>query len=215
MRAVSVPGSLVARRDRVQSRVCVGVPEGIEPVTGFEVERYMGRWYEVARLDHSFERGMEQVTATYELRPDGTVAVLNRGYRADKGEWGEASGKARFLGEPDVAALKVSFFGPFYGGYNVVDLDPRLPARADRGPEPVLPVDPFAHADTAQGGSRAARGEGEGARLRHLAADLREALTPWPPFTRARGRPAREHRTADLHRDDRREPASRSMPRRN
>jgi apolipoprotein D and lipocalin family protein len=103
---------------------CVGVPEGIEPVTGFQVERYMGRWYEVARLDHSFERGMEQVTATYELQPDGTVAVLNRGYRADKGEWGEASGKAKFLGAPDVAALKVSFFGPFYGGYNVVDLDP-------------------------------------------------------------------------------------------
>ncbi len=103
---------------------CVGVPEGIEPVTGFEVERYMGRWYEVARLDHSFERGMEQVTATYELRPDGTVAVLNRGFRADKGEWGEASGKAKFRGETDVAALKVSFFGPLYGGYNVVDLDP-------------------------------------------------------------------------------------------
>jgi apolipoprotein D and lipocalin family protein len=103
---------------------CVGVPEGIEPVTGFQVERYMGRWYEVARLDHRFERGMEQVTATYELRPDGTVSVLNRGYRTDQGEWGEASGKARFLGETDVAALKVSFFGPFYGGYNVVDLDP-------------------------------------------------------------------------------------------
>ena len=103
---------------------CVGVPEGIEPVTGFQAERYMGRWYEVARLDHRFERGMEQITATYELRPDGTVAVLNRGYRADKGEWGEASGKAKFVGKPDVAALKVSFFGPFYGGYNVVDLDP-------------------------------------------------------------------------------------------
>jgi apolipoprotein D and lipocalin family protein len=103
---------------------CVDVPEGIEPVTGFQAERYMGRWYEVARLDHRFERGMEQVTATYELQPDGTVAVLNRGYRADKGEWGEASGKAKFLGQPDVAALKVSFFGPFYGGYNVIDLDP-------------------------------------------------------------------------------------------
>jgi apolipoprotein D and lipocalin family protein len=103
---------------------CVGVPEGIEPVTGFQVERYMGRWYEVARLDHSFERGMEQVTATYQLQPDGTVSVLNRGYRADKAEWSEASGKAKFLGKPDVAALKVSFFGPFYGGYNVVDLDP-------------------------------------------------------------------------------------------
>ena len=55
---------------------CVGVPEGIEPVTGFQVERYMGRWYEVARLDHRFERGMEQVTATYELQTDGTVSVL-------------------------------------------------------------------------------------------------------------------------------------------
>lgn len=103
---------------------CVDVPEGIEPVTGFQVERYMGRWYEVARLDHSFERGMEQVTATYQLLPDGTVSVLNRGYRVDKAEWSEASGKAKFLGQPDVAALKVSFFGPFYGGYNVVDLDP-------------------------------------------------------------------------------------------
>jgi apolipoprotein D and lipocalin family protein len=113
---------------------CVGVPEGIEPVTGFQVERYMGRWYEVARLDHSFERGMEQVTATYELRPDGTVAVLNRGYRADKGEWGEASGKAKFLGKPDVAALKVSFFGPFYGGYNVVDLDPEYQHALIAGP---------------------------------------------------------------------------------
>ncbi len=114
---------------------CVGVPEGIEPVTGFEVERYMGRWYEVARLDHRFERGMEQVTATYELRPDGTVAVLNRGYRTDKGEWGEASGTARFLGEPDVAALKVSFFGPFYGGYNVVDLDPGYQHALIAGPD--------------------------------------------------------------------------------
>jgi len=114
---------------------CVGVPEGIEPVTGFQVERYMGRWYEVARLDHRFERGMEQITATYELRPDGTVAVLNRGYRVDKGEWGEASGKAKFLGEPDVAALKVSFFGPFYGSYNVVDLDPDYQHALVAGPD--------------------------------------------------------------------------------
>jgi apolipoprotein D and lipocalin family protein len=114
---------------------CVAVPAGIEPVTGFQVERYMGRWYEVARLDHRFERGMEQVTATYALRPDGTVSVLNRGYRADKGEWAEATGKARFLGSPDVAALKVSFFGPFYGGYNVVDLDPGYQHALIAGPD--------------------------------------------------------------------------------
>lgn len=103
---------------------CVDVPEGIDPVQGFQVERYMGRWYEVARLDHRFERGLEQVSATYALNDNGTVSVLNKGYRPEKSEWTEAEGTAKFLGKPDVAALKVSFFGPFYGGYNVVDLDP-------------------------------------------------------------------------------------------
>jgi apolipoprotein D and lipocalin family protein len=101
-----------------------GAPEGIEPVRGFQVERYMGKWYEIVRLDHRFERGMEKVTATYTLNDDGTVAVLNRGFRTAKGEWDEASGKARFVGSPDVGALEVSFFGPFYGAYNIVDLDP-------------------------------------------------------------------------------------------
>ena len=114
---------------------CVAVPEGIEPVTGFQVDRYMGRWYEIARLDHRFERGMEQVTATYALRADGTVSVLNRGFRSDKGEWSEASGTAKFLGQPDVAALKVSFFGPFYGGYNVVDLDAEYQHALIAGPD--------------------------------------------------------------------------------
>lgn len=113
---------------------CVGVPDGIDPVQGFQVERYMGRWYEVARLDHRFERGMEQVTATYALQGDGTVSVLNKGYRADKAEWAEAEGTAKFLGKPDVAALKVSFFGPFYGGYNVVDLDPAYQHALIAGP---------------------------------------------------------------------------------
>jgi apolipoprotein D and lipocalin family protein len=104
---------------------CVGAPEGVEPVRGFEVERYMGRWHEIARLDHRFERGLEQVTATYALNPDGTVSVLNKGYNPAKGEWSEAEGKAKFVGAQDVGALKVSFFGPFYGAYNVIDLDPQ------------------------------------------------------------------------------------------
>jgi apolipoprotein D and lipocalin family protein len=115
--------------------LAVEVPPGIEPVTGFQAERYMGRWYEIARLDHRFERGMEQVTAEYALQPDGTVEVVNRGYRKDKDEWSEARGKARFLGSPDVAALKVSFFGPFYGGYNVVDLDPGYQHALIAGPD--------------------------------------------------------------------------------
>ena len=103
---------------------CGQIPDGVQPVTGFDAGRYLGTWYEVARLDHSFERGLTQVTATYAARPDGGIDVLNRGYDAEDGEWREARGRARFVGPRDVASLEVSFFGPFYGGYNVVDLDP-------------------------------------------------------------------------------------------
>jgi apolipoprotein D and lipocalin family protein len=102
---------------------CLGMPEGVEPVSGFELERYAGKWYEVARLDHSFERGMEQVSAEYSVDKDGTVAVVNKGYRPDTNKWKQATGKAKFVGEADVGYLKVSFFGPFYGSYVVFDLD--------------------------------------------------------------------------------------------
>ncbi len=102
---------------------CTGVPDGVEVVDGFELERYLGTWYEIARLDHRFERGLSNVTASYSLREDGGVAVLNRGYRSNEGEWDEASGKAYFLGEPELGRLKVSFFGPFYGAYNIIELD--------------------------------------------------------------------------------------------
>jgi len=112
----------------------VKVPDGIEPVTGFDAQRYMGRWYEIARLDHSFERGMERITAEYVLQTDGTVQVTNRGFVTAKGEWEEAVGKAKFVGSPDVGALKVSFFGPFYGGYNIVDLDPQYQHALIAGP---------------------------------------------------------------------------------
>lgn len=101
----------------------VAPPEGVTPVTGFDLNRYLGQWYEIARLDHSFERGLSNVTARYSLREDGGVKVLNRGYndRADK--WEEAEGRAYFIGEPTVGSLKVSFFGPFYSGYHVIVLD--------------------------------------------------------------------------------------------
>jgi len=102
---------------------CVGAPEGLEPIKGFELDRYLGRWYEIARLDHSFERGLEQVTATYSLRQDGGVKVINRGFNVAENEWNEAEGKAYFVGPADVGQLKVSFFGPFYGGYNILELD--------------------------------------------------------------------------------------------
>lgn len=102
---------------------CTGVPDGVQTVTGFELERYLGTWYEVARLDHGFERGMSHVTANYSMRDDGGVSVINRGYKVEKAEWDEATGKAYFVGDPDVGQLKVSFFGPFYGGYNIIELD--------------------------------------------------------------------------------------------
>jgi apolipoprotein D and lipocalin family protein len=101
---------------------CVSKPEQITPVEHFDASRYLGKWYEIARLDHSFERGMNNVTAEYSLRPDGGIAVLNRGYKVDTG-WKEALGKAYFVERPDIGYLKVSFFGPFYGAYIVFDLD--------------------------------------------------------------------------------------------
>lgn len=103
---------------------CSGAPDGIEPVTNFDLNRYLGKWHEVARLDHSFERGLSQVTADYSMRDDGGVRVINRGFDAEEGEWSEAEGKAYFVGTSDEAHLKVSFFGPFYGAYVVFELDP-------------------------------------------------------------------------------------------
>jgi apolipoprotein D and lipocalin family protein len=102
---------------------CVHAPEGIEPVTGFELQRYLGKWYEIVRLDHSFERGLTNVTADYSLREDGSVRVLNRGYSAEENKWDEAEGRAKFVEGSDKGFLKVSFFGPFYGSYVVFELD--------------------------------------------------------------------------------------------
>jgi apolipoprotein D and lipocalin family protein len=102
---------------------CVALPEGITPVADFELTRYLGRWYEIARLDHSFERGLVNVTADYSLEEDGRVRVINKGYRPADDEWETAEGVAAFVGATDVGRLKVSFFGPFYGGYNIIALD--------------------------------------------------------------------------------------------
>ncbi len=102
---------------------CTGLPEGVESVESVDPERYLGTWYEIARLDHTFERGLSDVTATYGKREDGGISVLNRGYNVEDGEWNMAEGKAYPLQEGDYSQLKVSFFGPFYGGYNVIALD--------------------------------------------------------------------------------------------
>ena len=102
---------------------CVRLPDGVVPVSGFDSQRYLGTWYEIVRMDHSFERGLSNVTANYSLREDGGVAVVNRGYRAEDQEWRQAEGKAYFVEDENTGYLKVSFFGPFYGSYVVFDLD--------------------------------------------------------------------------------------------
>ena len=95
-----------------------------EVVSGFEAEKYLGKWYEIARFEHRFEKGLTRVTAEYSWRDDGKVRVLNRGYDAAKKEWRQAEGKAELI-TPGRGALKVSFFGPFYAPYRVVELDPQ------------------------------------------------------------------------------------------
>jgi len=102
---------------------CTGLPDGIEPVDNFDKDRYLGTWYEIARLDHSFEEGLSQVTAEYTENDDGSIKVINRGYNTEAGEWEEAEGRAVFVDDSNTGHLKVSFFGPFYASYVVFGLD--------------------------------------------------------------------------------------------
>ncbi len=101
---------------------CTGIPEGIRPVENFDSNKYLGKWYEIARLDHSFERGLQNVSASYSMRSDGGIRVINRGFNPSSKTWREAEGKAYFVKNNDRGYLKVSFFGPFYGAYIIFDL---------------------------------------------------------------------------------------------
>ncbi|UWX67190.1 lipocalin family protein [Empedobacter stercoris] len=102
----------------------VKIPDFVEVVENFDPQQYMGKWYEMARLDFKYEKNLSQVTATYFLSKNGKIEFHNRGYDAKEEKWKEAHGKATFNGEEGRGALKVSFFGPFYSGYNIVMMDP-------------------------------------------------------------------------------------------
>jgi len=102
---------------------CTAAPKGVQPVGDFDAERFLGQWYEIARLDNRFERGLTRISATYTRRRDGGINVINRGFDPADGEWRETRGRAYFLGDPKVASLKVTFFWLFYGGYHVIALD--------------------------------------------------------------------------------------------
>ncbi len=101
----------------------VKVPTDITPVKHFELSHYLGEWYEVARIDNRFEKGLSKVSANYSLRNDGGVKVVNKGWDSNGKKWKKSIGKAYFVKSSDIGALKVSFFGPFYGGYNIIKLD--------------------------------------------------------------------------------------------
>lgn len=102
---------------------CTSVPEGIKPVTNFDLNRYVGQWYEIARIENRFEEGLDNVTANYSINSDGSVNVVNRGYDVQKQGWKEAIGRAVFVARNDEGHLKVSFFGPFYSSYVIYELD--------------------------------------------------------------------------------------------
>lgn len=99
---------------------CSSNPTPVAPVIEkFEATKYLGKWYEIVRLPHSFEEGLERVTAEYRLNNDGTIEVTNRGYNIELGEWETAIGHAKPVG---TAMYKVTFFWPFYGGYYISEL---------------------------------------------------------------------------------------------
>ena len=102
---------------------CLGTPDNVKPVTNFKVEKFLGTWYEIARLDFIYEKGLNQVTATYSLRSTDQIKVVNRGYQTEKSRWRETEGKAFFVNGKDEGYLKVSFFWPFYSSYVVFDID--------------------------------------------------------------------------------------------
>lgn len=99
------------------------IPAGAVAVTPFDVKKYEGKWYEIARMDYRFERKLDNVTAEYTLKKDGSLKVVNTGYNYVKSKQEKAVGTAHFVESPEIAMLKVSFGGPLSSGYNVIAID--------------------------------------------------------------------------------------------
>ena len=120
---ISIPLSLGILGLMILNACSAGIPEGANAIQNFQSEKYLGKWYEIARFDFKFERNLNQVTATYSKNPDGTIKVDNKGYDYVKKEWKQSIGEARFVNSENEARLKVSFFKPFWAGYNVIALE--------------------------------------------------------------------------------------------
>ncbi|MCS3868737.1 apolipoprotein D and lipocalin family protein [Chryseobacterium ginsenosidimutans] len=120
---IAIPVSLGVLGLIILNSFSVGIPKGAIAVQHFNAEKYLGKWYEIARFDYKFEKNMDNVTATYSQNPNGTIRVDNKGYNYIKKEWKESIGEAKFVNEKTEARLKVSFFKPIWAGYNVIDID--------------------------------------------------------------------------------------------
>ncbi len=120
---IAVPVSLGILGILILKSCSAGIPDRATAIQNFDSERYLGKWYEIARFDFKFEKNLNQVTATYSKNPDGTIKVDNKGYNYITKEWKQSIGEAKFVNTENEARLKVSFFKPFWSGYNVIDLD--------------------------------------------------------------------------------------------
>ena len=123
MKIKHILGALVLAAAVFIINSCKTIPKGAKAIKPFNKEKYLGIWYEIARFDYRFERNLNNVTATYSLKKNGLIKVDNKGYNYKKNTWAESTGKAKSAGDPTEAKLKVSFFGPFYAGYNVIAID--------------------------------------------------------------------------------------------
>lgn len=123
MRKINSVYSLIILITMLGIYSCATIPKNAKAVKPFDKEKYLGKWYEIARFDFKFERHLNNTTAEYSLNNNGSIRVNNKGYNTQKNEWKQAIGKAKFVGDEHTAMLKVSFFGPFYSGYNVIAID--------------------------------------------------------------------------------------------
>lgn len=116
-------GAVLAGGGFLAYKILKPIQPSQEIVQNFDVKKYAGKWYEIARLDFKWEEGLSKVTAEYTFNEDGSIKVDNKGFHTKDNEWRQSIGKAKFVNEANEGALKVSFFGPFYSGYNVVKID--------------------------------------------------------------------------------------------
>lgn len=123
LKKIIIPASLGILGVLLFNSCAVGIPKGATAVQDFDSEKYLGKWYEIARFDFRFEKNLNNVTAEYSKKDNGNIKVKNRGYDYIKQIWKESVGEAKFVNEPTEARLKVSFFKPIWSGYNVIDID--------------------------------------------------------------------------------------------